>query len=88
MALTETQEVLASMLHLCGADQEMIIGTTLLLHKSQEAMDELILWIDDRNPELNAMSKEELSEIIKQAVILHKSLPKDLQVTVRDVKVE
>ena len=71
------------MLQRCGANREVIIGTTLLLHKSQEAMNELILWIDDRNPELKEMSKEERSEIVKEALRIHNSLPKEQQVTLR-----
>ena len=51
----------------------------LLLLKSETAMEDLMLWIQERNPELKKMSPEQLAEIMEQAVTLHDTLPKELQ---------
>ena len=79
MTITQTEKNLLSVLHYCGADNDMMIGVTLFLRKSVETMGALIDWILLRNPDQKEMSKEEQSKILLEAVRIHDLLPKELQ---------
>ena len=83
MDLTEEQEALIGLLKLSGADKDMIIGTILMLHKSQKATEDLLLWVYDRNPEKKELSPGELADIIRETIRIHDSLPKELQTAER-----
>ena len=80
MELTEIEKLLIGVLKFCGADKNMIVPVCLLLQNSSEAQKNLLFWIVDRNPELKEMSREELGDILLEALRIHNSLPKELQI--------
>ena len=50
MELTETQEILLSLLGRAGYPEDFIIGVMLMLYKSEKAMQSMCLYIEDNKP--------------------------------------
>ena len=60
MELSEVEKTLIQLLKKSGADKTMIISINLLLHKSEDAMEKLILYIWDNSPTLNQITEKSL----------------------------
>ncbi len=77
MELSETQKILVEVLQHCGASIDLIVGVSVLLKDKVWEMEELILWIEERNPELQKMSPKELAEITEMALTLSETSPQE-----------
>ena len=71
MELSEVEKTLIQLLKKSGADKTMIISINLLLHKSEDAMEKLILYIWDNSPTLD--------QITEKALELCENLPPEQQ---------
>ena len=60
MELSEEEKTLIQLLKKSGADKTMIISINLLLHKSEDAMEKLILYIWDNSPTLDQITEKSL----------------------------
>ncbi len=60
MELSEVEKTLIQLLKKSGADKTMIISINLLLHKSEDAMEKLILYIWDNSPTLDQITEKSL----------------------------
>ena len=69
MELTETAKILTQSLMNAGADVQMITSIILMLILSEEAMETLLLFIEDEHPTLR--------EIADKAIMLAKNLPEE-----------
>ena len=68
MKVTEAQRLLLWLLKLSGADQDMAVGTLLMLDDNPEATEDLLLWLDEFNPERKELNGEQLSQIIEKTL--------------------
>lgn len=66
--ITEAQKLLMQFLKISGADQDMAVGTLLMLDDNPEATEDLLLWLDEFNPERKELNGEQLSQIIEKTL--------------------